>query len=148
MPPKKAKAPPATRIAFDGSIEQQCQKCQNWKPQLPDFKAARGNKIVDTCQGCRNDINAQYQVKKKNRNSVTREQDENAELVTSFIIVVDASIGEDVIIPSTPYRTDLPFSTTIVRAFDFMSVRTYMRGIKSLTNTVFSRKRSSSRRLY
>jgi hypothetical protein len=26
MPPKKVKAPPATRTAFDGSIEQHCQK--------------------------------------------------------------------------------------------------------------------------
>jgi hypothetical protein len=95
MPPKKVKAPPATRTAFDGSIEQQCHKCQNWKPQLPDYKAARGNKIVDTCQGCRNDMNALYQAKKNNRSGLTREQDDNAESVTSSTIVVDTGMGGD-----------------------------------------------------
>jgi hypothetical protein len=99
MPPKKVKAPLTTRIAFDGSIEQQCQKCQNWKPELPDYKGARGNKIVDTCQSCRNVMNAQYQAK-NNRSGLTREEDDNAESVTSSTIVVDAGIRGDVVIGS------------------------------------------------
>ena len=102
MPPKNVNVPPATKTAFDSSIEQQCQKCHNWKLQLPDFKAARGNKIVDTCQGCRNDMNAQYQAKKKNRSGLTREQDDNAESVTSSTIVVDTSMGEDVMGEAEP----------------------------------------------
>jgi hypothetical protein len=66
MPPKKTKASPKTRTKFDGSIEQQCQKCQNWKPQLPHYSTVNGNTIVNTCQDCRNNMNAQYQAKKKN----------------------------------------------------------------------------------
>jgi hypothetical protein len=94
MPPKKVKA---LRTAFDGSIEQQCHKCHSWKPQLPDYTAARGNKIVDTCQSCRNDMNALYQAKKNNRSGLTREQDENAVSVSSSTIVVDADMGGDVV---------------------------------------------------
>ena len=66
MPPKKTKASLKTRTTFDGSIEQQYQKYQNWKPQLPHYSAVKGNTIVNTCQDCRNNMNAQYQAKKKN----------------------------------------------------------------------------------
>ncbi|KAH6707960.1 hypothetical protein BKA61DRAFT_616037 [Leptodontidium sp. MPI-SDFR-AT-0119] len=61
-----------TRIAFDSSIEQQCRKCHNWKPY-------------------------QYQAKKKNRSGLTREQDDNAESVTSSTIVVDAGMGGNIV---------------------------------------------------
>ena len=40
-------------------------------------------------------MNALYQAKKKNRSGLTREQDENAESVTSSTIVVDTGMGGD-----------------------------------------------------
>jgi hypothetical protein len=42
-------------------------------------------------------MNAQYQAKKKNRSGFTREQDDDAESVTSSTIVVDAGMGGDVV---------------------------------------------------
>jgi len=45
----------------------------------PDYNAASGNKIVDTCQGYHNDVSAQYQYKEKNPSCLTSEQDDSAE---------------------------------------------------------------------
>jgi hypothetical protein len=83
MPLRKTKPSPITRTTFDGSIEQQCQKCQNWKPQLPYYNAARGDAIVNTCQDCRNSVNARYKAKE---NVIMGEVElEAAESVSLFI---------------------------------------------------------------
>jgi hypothetical protein len=83
MPPRKTKPSPTTRATFDGSIEQQYQKCQNWKPQLPHYSAARGDAIVNTCQDCRNSVNARYKAKE---NVIMSEVElEAAESVSLFV---------------------------------------------------------------
>jgi hypothetical protein len=92
MAPKVA---PQTRIAADGSIEQYCKKGSHWKPQLPDFKAARGNNIVETCQTCRDNVKSN--TKARRGSSLARDQDnDDAQSVTSSTIVVDDRRGEDI----------------------------------------------------
>ena len=55
MPPK---APPPTRTAPDGNIEQQCTKCFTWKIQQDHFKSVTGKRIVAVCQKCQDDVKA------------------------------------------------------------------------------------------
>lgn len=83
---------PLTRIAADGSIEQYCKKGSHWKPQLPDFKAARGNKLVDTCQACRDGMKSNAQARKAS--NLAHSQADDDESITSSTIVVDT--GGDV----------------------------------------------------
>lgn len=67
-----------TRTAADGTLQQQCQKCDRWKPQLPDFKAARGEKIVQTCKSCRDSMKKPYNRKGSSLARATSVGDEDA----------------------------------------------------------------------
>jgi len=72
MPPKVSQE---TRVADDGqTIEQRCNKCQNWKEQLEHFKSARGNKIVATCQKCRDDGEVYDATRARNRSALGRQE--------------------------------------------------------------------------
>ena len=89
------KAAPQTRAAADGTTEQFCNKCQSWKPQILDFKAARGTKIVDTCKSCRDGMKSNYATKKSSQLGNKGSDAENSLSITSSTIVVDAGGVEE-----------------------------------------------------
>jgi hypothetical protein len=99
MPPEGAsKAPRPTRI-LNGVLEQECGRCQNWFEKAgPSFKAARSNKIVDTCKRCRHNITKG----RRDRNQALVAGPSNAEpsSSTGSTIVVDTGLSADVPIPA------------------------------------------------
>src|ERR1700750_369674 len=99
MPPKGvSKAPRPTRT-LNGVLEQECGKCQNWFEKAgPSFKAARSNKIVDTCKRCRDDITQG----RRDRNQATVAGPSNAEpsSSTESTIIVDTGLLAHLPIPA------------------------------------------------
>jgi hypothetical protein len=99
MPPKRpSKAPRPTRT-LNGVLEQECGKCQNWFEKAgPSFKAARSNKIVDTCKRCRDNIT--QGIRDRNQAIVAGPSNTEPSSSTGSTIVVDTSLLADVPIPA------------------------------------------------
>jgi hypothetical protein len=99
MPPKGASKALRPTRTVNGVLEQECGRCQNWFEKAgPSFKAARSNKIVDTCKKCRDDITQGRQ----HRNQALVAGLSNAEpsSSTGSTIVVDTGLPAVVPIPT------------------------------------------------
>src|SRR5271168_1249508 len=100
MPLKRASKAPRPTRTLNGVLEQECGRCQNWFDKAgPSFKAARSDKIVDTCKRCRDDITQGI----RDRTHATLAGPSNAEPSSSTGSTIVVDTGLPVPIPAAAY---------------------------------------------